>query len=231
MQVGRLNNQALARLELLEVRRVAATRKRIESESGLADSRTRTSRRDELLTVASSLFAERGLRTTTVRDIADSAGILSGSLYHHFDSKESMVDEILRSFLDSLFDTYHEVVAAGMPARETLRALVVASFESIDRDHYAVAIYQDEAKRLSTQDRFAYIRDRNVEFRTLWKDVLNRGVADGSFRSDLDVELVYRFMRDTVWVAVRWYRPGGELTAHQVAEQYLSVVLDGIIPR
>lgn len=52
------------------------------------------------------MFAEQGLRSTTVRDIADSAGILSGSLYHHFDSKESMVDEILRSFLDSLFARY-----------------------------------------------------------------------------------------------------------------------------
>lgn len=193
--------------------------------------RTRTSRRDELLVVASGLFAERGLRTTTVRDIADAAGILSGSLYHHFDSKETMVDEILRSFLDALFESYHVVVAAGLPARETLTGLVTASFESIDRDHSAVAIYQDEAKRLSGQERFAYIRERNVEFRSLWSDVLSRGVADGSFRKDLDTELVYRFMRDTVWVAVRWYRPGGELTAQQVADQYLSVVLDGIVPR
>lgn len=196
-----------------------------------SNGRISTSRRDELLVVASGLFAERGLRTTTVRDIADAAGILSGSLYHHFDSKETMVDEILQGFLDSLFESYREVVAAALPARETLTGLVTVSFESIDHDHSAVAIYQDEAKRLSGQDRFAYIRERNVEFRSLWSDVLKSGVADGSFRKDLDTELVYRFMRDTIWVAVRWYRPGGELTAQQVADQYLSVVLDGIVPR
>ena len=51
-------------------------------------------RRDELLELAAVMFAERGLRATTVRDIADSAGILSGSLYHHFASKEEMVDEV-----------------------------------------------------------------------------------------------------------------------------------------
>ena len=38
------------------------------------------------------------------------------------------------------------------------------------------------------------------------------GVAAGELRADLDVELVYRFLRDTVWVAVRWYRPGGDLS-------------------
>ncbi|MCK8616517.1 TetR/AcrR family transcriptional regulator [Gordonia sp. C13] len=177
------------------------------------------------------MFAENGLRSTTVRDIADAAGILSGSLYHHFDSKESMVDEILRRFLDDLFARYREIAGAGLSASETLRGLVVASFESIDAERNAVAIYQDEAKRLSGQERFDYIGELNVEFRQLWHAVLQRGVDDGEFRPDLDVELVYRFMRDTVWVAVRWYRPGGPMTVDSIADQYLSIVLDGILPR
>ncbi|MDJ0113374.1 helix-turn-helix domain-containing protein, partial [Rhodococcus erythropolis] len=59
------------------------------------ESNGKSGRRDELLEIAAGLFADRGVRATTVRDIADAAGILSGSLYHHFDSKESMVDEIL----------------------------------------------------------------------------------------------------------------------------------------
>ena len=79
-------------------------------------SRTNDSeRRAELLELAARMFAERGFRATTVRDIADAAGILSGSLYHHFDSKESMVDEILTGFLDELFGRYREIVAAGLP--------------------------------------------------------------------------------------------------------------------
>lgn len=194
-----------------------------------ANGQSRSTRRDELLTLAGKMFAEQGLRTTTVRDIADSAGILSGSLYHHFDSKESMIDEIIRGFLDPLFASYREIVDSGLPSRETFTKLVIASFETIERDHYAVAIYQDEAKRLVTQERFSYIKERNTEFRELWFGVLERGVADGTFRSDLNTRMVYRFMRDTVWVAVRWYRPGGSLSAEQVAEQYLHIVLDGII--
>ncbi len=185
-------------------------------------------RREELLELAATLFAERGMRATTVRDIADAAGILSGSLYHHFDSKESMVDEILRGFLDELFDSYHKIVAEGLGPRETLEGLVVASFDAIDRSHSAVAIYQDEAKHLVGTERFEYITERNSEFRELWNGVVERGIADGSFRPDVDVELVYRFMRDTVWVAVRWYRPGGKLTAEAVAQQYLAIVLDGL---
>ena len=56
-----------------------------------------------------------------------------------------------------------------------------------------------------------------------------RGGALAAVHSaDLDVELVYRFLRDTVWVAVRWYRPGGDLTPEQVADQYLRILLEGI---
>jgi TetR/AcrR family transcriptional regulator, cholesterol catabolism regulator len=186
------------------------------------------SRRDELLELAARMFAERGFRATTVRDIADAAGILSGSLYHHFDSKESMVDELLSRFQEELFGRYEEIVAEGAGPRETLEAVVVASFESIDRHHAEVAIYQNEAKYLAQFERFSYLRERNRQFRKLWAGILEDGVRAGVFRKDLDVELVYRFIRDTVWVAVHWYRPGGELSAHEIAKQYLGILLDGI---
>ena len=189
---------------------------------------TTTDRRAELLDIAARLFAERGLRATTVRDIADAAGILSGSLYHHFDSKESMVDEILRRFLDTLFERYQGIVSRELGPRETLDAIVTASFEAIHEQHAAVAIYQAEARRLAEQPRFGYIRERLTEFRRMWHDVLEAGVRDGSFRPDLDVELSYRFLRDTVWVGVGWYHPGGKLPIGDIARQYLTIVLDGI---
>src|SRR5689334_24527842 len=87
------------------------------------------SRREELLGIAAGLFASKGFRNTTVRDIADAAGILSGSLYHHFDSKESMVDEILRTFQDELFGRYDEILASDDDPRAKLEQAVRVSFE------------------------------------------------------------------------------------------------------
>jgi AcrR family transcriptional regulator len=186
-------------------------------------------RRDELLKIAAQLFAERGFRNTTVRDIADAAGILSGSLYHHFDSKESMVDEILQTFQSQLFAAYDEVLASGLSPRQKIEAAVRLSFEAIDEHHHEVAIFQNEADWLSgLGERFAYLADRNAQSRQVWLTLLTDGVASGALKPDVDVELAYRFIRDTVWVAVRWYRPGGGLSAEAVADQYLSILLDGI---
>lgn len=189
---------------------------------------TPATRREELLSLAAVMFAERGLRATTVRDIADAAGILSGSLYHHFSSKEEMADEVLRGFLDWLFDRYQQIIDTEPNPLARLEGLFMASFDAIEDHHAEVVIYQDEAKRLSGQPRFGYVEELNLRQRKMWVDVLNDGIAAGYFRPDIDVDLVYRFIRDTTWVSVRWYKPGGALTAQQVGRQYLSIVLDGI---
>src|SRR4051812_40156676 len=189
---------------------------------------TSTTRRAELLAIAAKLFAERGFKNTTVRDIADAAGILSGSLYHHFDSKEAMVDELLDSFQTALWLEYDAIESSDRTPKQKLEAVVRASFDAIDRNHSEVAIFQTDAAYLASFERFAYLHERNVRFRDLWTSLLRQGVEAGELHADLDVELVYRFLRDTVWVAVCWYRPGGDLEPHQVADQYLHILLEGI---
>jgi hypothetical protein len=111
---------------------------------------------------------------------------------------------------------------------ERLKGLFMASFEAIEHRHAQVVIYQDEAQRLSSQPRFSYIEDMNRQQRKMWVELINQGIDEGHFLPDLDVDLVYRFIRDTTWVSVRWYQPGGPLTAQQVGQQYLAIVLGGI---
>ncbi|UUN31078.1 TetR/AcrR family transcriptional regulator [Streptomyces sp. FIT100] len=188
-------------------------------------------RRRELLDAAAEVFAAQGYSATTVRKIADAAGMLAGSLYYHFDSKESMVDEILSTFLDELWEGYDTVLAAGLGPRETIEALVTESFREIDRHRAAVAIYQREARHLAVQPRFHYLADSQKKFEKAWLGTLERGVAARAFRDDLDIRLTYRFVRDTVWVAASWYRPGGQHSPDEIARQYLSMVLDGISVR
>ena len=196
--------------------------------TGVSTSSTGGGRRGELLAIAAKLFAERGFKNTTVRDIADAAGILSGSLYHHFDSKESMVDEILSTFQEGLFAAYDAVLASDADARAKIERAVRLSFEAIDQHPFEVAIFQNEADFLGSFPRFGYLAERNAQSRQVWISLLEEGIRTGALRTDLDIDLTYRFIRDTVWVAVKWYRPGGPLTHEAVADQYLTILLDGI---
>ncbi|CAM5250179.1 TetR/AcrR family transcriptional regulator [Streptomyces tanashiensis] len=188
-------------------------------------------RRRELLDTAAEVFAAQGYSATTVRKIADAAGMLAGSLYYHFDSKESMLDEILSTFLNELWDGYDAVLDAELGPRETIEALVTESFREIDRHRAAVAIYQKESQAPARPAPLRLPHRIAAQVRAGLARTLERGVAAGVFRADLDVRLTYRFVRDTVWVAASWYRPGGQHSPEEIARQYLSMVLDGIAVR
>jgi AcrR family transcriptional regulator len=210
---------------------MATTKKSTRRGSTRSESRPRRGeavRQAELLAIAAELFADRGYVATTVRDIADEAGILSGSLYHHFDSKESMIDEILSTFIDQTLASYESVIAEGKGPKETFEGLVRTSLESMVDSRSAILIYQNEARFLAAEPRFSYLTAAHRKFEKIWTDVLKKGVKSGEFRDSIDPKLVYRLVRDTVWTAPRWYRPGGSLKPERIIDQYLTVLVDGV---
>jgi AcrR family transcriptional regulator len=190
--------------------------------------RAGSERRDEILGIAAELFAERGFAATTVREIADAAGILSGSLYHHFDSKESMADELVRGLLERVLARYRAIVGANDEPVATLRALVRTAFELIAGDRATVAVMVNEWNLFAQYPRFAYLERMEEDTEQLWVNVLERGRRAGAFRRDLEPRMVYRFMRDAIWVTVRWYRADGRDNADEIADRYVSVLLGGI---
>jgi AcrR family transcriptional regulator len=185
-------------------------------------------RRDHLVTLSAELFAEKGFRATTVREIADAAGILSGSLYHHFSSKESIADEILTQFLNEVLADYRAALEGGGSPRTVLEKIARTGFDSLERHRAAIMMLQNDWNYFREQSRFDYLQKTLLEVERIWIGELKRGIKDGTFRADLDPKLTYRLFRDTIWVAVRWYRPGGRLTTKQRADQFSRILFEGI---
>ncbi|WP_415977208.1 TetR/AcrR family transcriptional regulator [Rhodococcus sp. 077-4] len=208
-------------------RNTAAPPRRAGSKSAVQPNQG-SERRQALVDIAAELFAERGFRSTTVREIGEAAGVLSGSLYHHFDSKETIIEEILSSYLDNLMATYKDIVGRQDDPVTTLRELIVAAFISLGPHRAAITVIQNERNYLTQFPRFAYLTKAENDVRRIWVKVIEAGIAEGALRDDLDPVITYRFLRDSVWVAVRWFTPSGKLTAEQLADQYLHLVLEGL---
>jgi AcrR family transcriptional regulator len=188
-------------------------------------------RRERILASAAALFARKGVAATTVRQIADDVGMLSGSLYHHFDSKEAMVDEIVTSYLEDLRTRYKTVLSRESDPRARLHDLVVASLEVAEAHPHATEIYQNDVNYLTQLERFSYLRNAGKEVQNTWLEVINAGVAQGVFRSDLDAKIVYRLMRDAVWLSVRWFKPARDYPISRLAEDCTALFFDGLASR
>jgi len=185
-------------------------------------------RHDQILAVAAELFASKGVAATTVREIADEVGILSGSLYHHFDSKEAMVDEILSPYLKDLSAACEQVLARSADPRVKLRDLVAASLEVAAAHPHATEIYQSDVNYLAQSERFGYLTAAASQVRQAWLEILSDGVRQGEFRHDLDPPIVYRLMRDAIWLSVRWFKPTAAYPLTKFAEDCTSLFLDGV---
>jgi TetR/AcrR family transcriptional regulator, cholesterol catabolism regulator len=159
-------------------------------------------RRAHLVVLAGQLFAEKGFRATTVRDIAQAAGILSGSLYHHFDSKESIGDEILASFLNAVLADYRRAVAEGSDPRDVLERVVRSTVDTLTHHRAALMMLQNDWSYFRSQPRFGYLREALGEIERVWVEQLEKGVRQGAFR--------------------QW-------TPEQVTEGFLKLVFNGII--
>jgi AcrR family transcriptional regulator len=188
-----------------------------------------TTRRDEIMARAAELFARNGIAATTVREIGDAVGMLSGSLYHYFASKEEIVDAIISSYLDDLRARYRAVIAMVDDPVDQLRALIHASFHSVAEFPAACEIYQKDFGYLTQLPRFAYMKRTASQTQKIWMETIQAGVDRGLFVKDVDPVVAYRFMRDAIWLSVRWQRPSGQYSVDEVADQCCALFLDGYL--
>lgn len=188
-------------------------------------------RRQRILVTAAELFARKGVAATTVRQIADQVGILSGSLYHHFESKEAIMDEILSAYLTDLRSRYRQAPSNEIDPRVRLQHLVRTSLEAAAAHPHATEICQNEANYLRAAERFGYLRSGAREVQSIWVEAISDGVDQGVFRADLDPAMCYRLIRDMLTLSVRWFRPTHNYSVERFAEECTALLLDGLAGR
>lgn len=184
-------------------------------------------RRSAILRSSAELFARKGVAATTVREIADEVGVLSGSLYHYFPSKDAIVNEIITKYLEELLAHYAEVTAADLDPRGRMHGLVLASLRMAEAQPHATQIYQNELTYLRELPQYSHVVASVSEVQQAWLGVIESGREAKAFRDDIPPRVFYRFIRDAVWLSVRWHRPDGSYPVEQLAQDCTSIFLDG----
>lgn len=165
----------------------------------------RPSRREEILVAAAQVIAERGFKEATVRDIGDAAGILSGSLYYHFDSKEQIVLDLLLPSVEALYIEASELCEQAANQTEALGSLIRSSILTTAQNPHKTVILRTSGRTFAEFELLAPISKKRRETLALWADVVNKGIKAGEFRDDVDQDIAVRSMLDGVLGASRWF--------------------------
>jgi AcrR family transcriptional regulator len=161
------------------------------------------SRRDEILAVAAQLFARKGYRGTSMRDIGEASGVLGGSLYHHIKSKDALFVELHNGALDAAEARIAAAVADVADPWDRLEAACVALLEvQLAPDSLTTPMMNDfrevpdavRAQLVARRDRFEGL------FRVI--------VADLPLPAGIDRSIYRNLLLSQLNAAADWFRPG-----------------------
>ena len=181
------------------------------------------SARGKLLQTAAHLFRNKGFERTTVRDLASAVGIQSGSIFHHFKSK----DEILRAVMEETIHYNTAMMRASLEEASTVRervlALIRCELQSImggSGEAMAVLVY--EWRSLSEDGQAKVLALRDI-YEDIWLQVLGEAKSAGLIRGDVFV--TRRFLTGALSWTTTWFRAGGSMNLDQLADEALILVL------
>nr|WP_242484899.1 TetR/AcrR family transcriptional regulator [Rhodococcus sp. MS16] len=175
---------------------------------------------------SAELFAKKGVASTTVRDIGESAGVFSGSLYHYFKSKNAIVAELLRVFMADIQERFNQVERSADGPEAVLRGLIRETLIVIELHPHPTAIYQNERTYLRDNDLLQSVDGPSREVREHWLKAIAEGVEQGIFRKDIAPEIFYRSVRDTLWSTNHW-PDRQKYTTEEFADLMITLFLSG----
>jgi TetR/AcrR family transcriptional regulator, cholesterol catabolism regulator len=185
-----------------------------------------TDRREQILTLAASMFFERGFEATTIRDLAKELDLKSASIYHFFEDKEQLLFELVTAATEQLTASAKQLLAAEDSYDLKLAALIV-NHVVLHALRPADTTLGDTELRSLTGKR----REENTLARDRYEEIVVKVLRDGARHGGFDLFdtrlTAYALIAQNSSVGI-WYRPGGRLSLEQVAYVQAGLALRSV---
>lgn len=191
----------------------------------------RANREREILDVAARLFAARGYSATSVDDIAAAVGLNKAMLYYYFSSKAGLLYHVYLTTADDLAERL-DIGDDDTPADEALAAIMRAIVDAISHAPDYVTVFFQELQWLPKwlpPDELKVIRVKQAEFLAILQRVIERGIADGTFRP-VDVPVAVSAL---VGMAGWTYRAHGQKAVYspkELSDTLVAMAIGALAP-
>lgn len=186
------------------------------------------SSRTRILDATADLLRTGGLKSAKLSEVARRAGMLAPSLYHHFSSKDQLIEEVLVEGCHRntrFIVTQVERLGDSASPIERLEGAIEAHLAFLlAGDPYSSAVsrvFRDLPEEMKRRVLAAY-----AGFDNYWRDLIQAARRGGQARTDLDPTLARKFLINMLDSAAEWYRPG-HLEIAEIARQACRLFLHG----
>ncbi|MCZ4278489.1 TetR/AcrR family transcriptional regulator [Rhodococcoides yunnanense] len=186
--------------------------------------------REAIVRVATELFGRKSYPGTSVRDIAGEVGLLAGSLYAHIAGKEALLLEIIEHGIEEFYEQVMSAFESEGTADDKLRAMILAHVRVVAKQPQRTQIVFHQWRYLSEENQ-RRVRERRSEYESLFTLVLEKGVADGSFASDIDVKITVLSILGSLNWTPEWLSSDGPTSVEELSVRLSDAMMKGVLGR
>jgi TetR/AcrR family transcriptional regulator, cholesterol catabolism regulator len=175
-------------------------------------------RQQEVVSTAAALFARRGFQATSMDELSDATGLRSGGLYHYIGSKQRLLLLIFEQLMEPLLERAAEIEGTdGDDDVARLRTLVRAWVAHIEHHLDHMSVFAQERHAIEHEPEWEQVRASRDAFEA----ILARRLAAVGLTDRLTLLAMLGMVNHTA----TWLRPGGRLSAEQIADGYCDMLL------
>jgi AcrR family transcriptional regulator len=184
--------------------------------------------RQQILRTAARLFQQRGYDATSMNDVAGALKLSKGGLYHHFQSKDEILFEIMNHAMDLTQERVVDPVRGIANPEERLRALIRLHIEVVlsprDRE-ITVMLHENHPLPPTLRRRINTRKKEYIHFvESLMAEVQRGRQAKGSVTARA---AAFALLGMINWI-YQWYKPEGDLQTHNLIPQFTEFVFGGL---
>ncbi len=181
-------------------------------------------KKDEILNEAAKLFRRKGFDGTSMQDIAENVGMLKGSIYYYFNSKNEIFREVLIKGISPVLKNAEFIMTKNLSPREKLRELLQSHLQYILINDFSLVIFFREKERIPANETQKYVQSRN-RYEKIFREVLEEGIKRGDFPK-VDINLtVFAILGMCNWV-IQWYNPRGSKNQEEITEHMIYLICE-----
>ncbi|HTD04287.1 TetR/AcrR family transcriptional regulator [Undibacterium sp.] len=190
--------------------------------------REREIKREAVLRTAAQIFNEKGFHATSLDEVAERLHITKPTLYYYVKNKEEILFECVRIGLEMMREAIAEVSASGGTAMAKLIAAMRKYAEIVTLD-FGMCLIRVGEDPLPPESR-RKLRKLKAEIDREFRSLIEQGIAEGALAPCDPKVAAFTLAGALSWIG-RWYRPDGPLRPDEIADQCISVLMNGLIQR
>jgi AcrR family transcriptional regulator len=181
-------------------------------------------RRHEIFAATAHLFLEKGFTETSMRELAEAAGMGKSSLYDYFQTKDEILIWYFEDEIEDITAMAREIASQPLPAVEKLRQILRKQLELLleNKEFYLKLSFEVQRLGAESQQR---IQIKRHEYQDLLRSLIEAGIQEGAFRQ-VDTLLATRILITALTPVVFTTRPTG--TPSEMLDEAFNLFLHGV---